>query len=146
FVGESFMDEVAHAAGRDPYEYRLTRLTHQPRLKAALQLAAEKAGWGQPPPGAPPGRFQGIAAMIHWGGSFLALVAEVSVDAEGEVRVHRVVCAVDCGMIVNPDTVIAQVEGSIIFGLSAALYGEITFEGGRVQQSTFKDYPVLRMN
>jgi isoquinoline 1-oxidoreductase subunit beta len=142
FVSESFMDEVAHAAGRDPYEYRRARLTHQPRLKAVLELAAEKAGWGQPAPG----RFQGIAAMTSYEDSFLAQVAEISVDAAGQVRVHRVVCAVDCGMMVNPDTVVAQVEGSIIFGLSAALYGEITLEGGRVQQSTFKDYPVVRMN
>jgi isoquinoline 1-oxidoreductase beta subunit len=142
FVSESFMDEIAHAAGRDPYEYRRARLTHQPRLKAVLELAAEKAGWGQPPPG----RFQGIAAMISWNGSFLTQVAEISVDAEGQVRVHRVVCAVDCGMMVNPDGVVTQVEGSIIFGLSAALYGEITIEAGRVQQSTFKDYPVVRMN
>jgi isoquinoline 1-oxidoreductase beta subunit len=142
FVTESFIDEIAHAAGRDPYEYRRARLTHQPRLKAVLELAAAKAGWGQPAPG----RFQGIAAMTSYEGSFLAQVAEISVDVEGQVRVHRVVCAVDCGMMVNPDGVVAQVEGSIIFGLSAALYGEITFEAGRVQQSTFKDYPVVRMN
>jgi isoquinoline 1-oxidoreductase beta subunit len=142
FVSESFMDEIAHAAGRDPYEYRHERLTHQPRLKAVLELAADKAGWGQPPPG----RFQGIAAMTSYESSFLAQVAEISVDTEGKIRVHRVVCAVDCGMMVNPDGVVAQVEGSIIFGLSAALYGEITIEAGRVQQSTFKDYPVVRMN
>jgi isoquinoline 1-oxidoreductase beta subunit len=141
FVSECFMDEIAHAAGRDPYEYRRARLTRQPRLKQVLELAAEKAGWGQPAPG----RFQGIAAMTAYD-SFAAQVAEISVDAEGKVRVHRVVCAVDCGMMVNPDGVVAQVEGSIHFGLSAALYGEITIEGGRVQQSTFRDYPVLRMN
>src|SRR5207245_11348907 len=109
---------------------------------AVLELAAEKSGWGQPTPG----RFQGLAAMTSYEDSFLAQVAEISVDAEGKVRVHRVVCGVDCGRMVNPDGVVAQVEGSIIFGLSAALYGEITLEGGRGQQSTFKDYPVVRMN
>ena len=142
FVVESFMDEVAHAAGKDPYEFRSNLLTKHPRHYSVLKLAAEKFGWGKP---LPKGRGRGIAVHESFG-SFIAQVAEVSVSAEGEVRVHRVVCAIDCGKIVNPDTIKAQMESGIVFGLSAALYGKITFQNGRVEQSNFHDYPLLRLN
>ena len=142
YVTECFFDEVAHAAGRDPYEMRRELLQGHPRQRAVLDLAAEKAGWGQP---LPPGHFQGIAAM-HYTEAFVAKVAEVSVDAQGKPRVHRVVCAVDCGRAVNPDTIAAQMEGGVAFGLTAALYGQITVTGGRVSQSNFHDYPLLRMH
>jgi isoquinoline 1-oxidoreductase beta subunit len=142
FVVESFMDEVAHAAGKDPYEFRSKLLIKHPRHLGVLKLAAEKAGWGRP---LPKGRGRGIAVHESFG-SFVAQVAEVSINAEGEVRVHRVVCAIDCGKIVNPDTIKAQMESGIVFGLSAALHGKITFQNGRVEQSNFHDYPLLRLN
>ena len=142
FITESFMDELAHAAGKDPYEYRRMLLGKSPRHRGVLELAATKAGWGTP---LPSGRHRGIAvALSH--GSWAAQVAEVSVSPEGSMRVHRVVCAVDWGKAVNPDHIRAQVEGSVVFGLTAALYGAITIENGRVQQSNFHDYPMLRMN
>jgi isoquinoline 1-oxidoreductase subunit beta len=140
FVVESFLDELAHAAGRDPYQVRRELLKDQPRHLRVLDRAAKEAGWGEP---LPPGRGRGIAVHASFG-SFVAEVAEVSVSKKGEVKVHRVVCAIDCGPVVNPDTVAAQMEGSVVFGLTAALYGEITFENGRVQQSNFHDYPMLR--
>ncbi|HEY8134262.1 MAG TPA: molybdopterin cofactor-binding domain-containing protein, partial [Thermoanaerobaculia bacterium] len=142
FVVESFLDEVAHAAGKDPLEFRRALLGKHPRHKGVLELAAEKAGWGKP---LPEGRGRGLAVHESFG-SFVAQVAEVSVSKNGDVRVHRVVCAIDCGPTVNPDTIRAQMEGGIVFGLTAALYGEITFENGRVKQRNFHDYPVLRMN
>jgi len=142
FVVESFLDELAHAAGKDPYEYRRALLAKHPRRKRALELAAHKAGWGQP---LPEGRGRGLAVHKSFE-SFVAQVAEVSVSKEGKVRVHRVVCAIDCGPVVNPDTIRAQMEGGIVFGLTAALYGEITFENGRVQQRNFNDYRMLRLN
>jgi isoquinoline 1-oxidoreductase beta subunit len=142
FVNESFLDELAHAGGRDPLELRLRLLEGQARHLAVLQLAAEKAGWGTPPP---EGRARGIAVREAFG-TFVAEVAEVSLDARGEVRVHRVVCAVDCGIAVNPRNVAAQIESGVVYGLSAALYGELTVEKGRVRQSNFHDYPVLRMD
>jgi isoquinoline 1-oxidoreductase beta subunit len=142
FVVETFLDELAHAAGRDPYQYRLALLGKHPRHRAALELAAQRAGWGKP---LPAGRGRGLAVHESFK-SFVAQVAEVSVSAQGRVHVHRVVCAIDCGPVVNPDLVRAQMEGGIVFGLSAALYGEITFENGRVKQRNFHDYPVLRMN
>ncbi len=142
FVVESFIDEVAHAAGKDPYEYRRALLDKQPRHKRVLELAAQKAGWGKP---LPEGLSRGLAVHESFE-SFVAQVAEVSVLKEGKVRVHRVVCAIDCGPVVNPDTIRAQMEGGIVFGLTAALYGEITFENGRVKQRNFNDYPLLRMN
>lgn len=142
FVVESFLDELAHAAGKDPYEFRRALLGKHPRHKRALELAAEKAGWGKP---LPEGRGRGLAVHESFG-SFVAQVAEVSVSKEGKVRIHRVVCAIDCGPVVNPDTISAQMEGGIVFGLTAALYGEITFEKGRVKQRNFHDYPMLRMN
>lgn len=141
FVVESFIDEVAHAANKDPYEFRRMLLKNQPRYRAVLELAAEKAGWGKPKEG------RGMGIAIHKSfGSYVAQVTEVSLDKSSTIRVHRVVCAIDCGMVVNPSTVAAQMESGIVFGLSAALYGAITFKNGRVEQSNFHDYPLLRMN
>jgi isoquinoline 1-oxidoreductase subunit beta len=142
FVVESFMDELAHAAGKDPYEFRRNLLAKQPRHRAVLELAAEKAGWGS---SMPEGRGRGIALHKSFG-SFIAHVAEVSVSSAGEVRVHKVVCAIDCGRVVNPNTIAAQMEGGIVFGLTAVLYGAITLKDGRVQQSNFNDYQMLAIN
>ena len=142
FVVESFMDELAAATRQDPFQYRRALLEQAPRAKAVLELAALHAGWGQP---LPPGSGRGIA-LLHAFGSYIAQVAEVVVSKQGEVRVPRVVCAVDCGVIVNPDTVKAQMESGIIFGISGALWGEITFKDGRVEQHNFNDYRVLRIN
>jgi isoquinoline 1-oxidoreductase beta subunit len=142
FITECFLDEIAAAGGKDPYELRRQLLSKAPRHKAVLELAASQAGWGQP---LPEGRFRGIAVHESFG-SYVAEVAEVSVASDGNVRVHRVVCAVDCGMVVNPNTVEAQMEGGIIYGLTAALKGAITIDQGRVQQSNFHDYQMLRMN
>jgi isoquinoline 1-oxidoreductase beta subunit len=141
FSVESFFDEVAHAGGKDPYELRRKLLANQPRMLATLNLVAEKAGWGKP---LPPGRGRGIATHFSFD-SYVAQVVEASVERDGTVRVHRVVCAVDCGRVINPDIVKAQMEGGIVFGLTAALKGEITLENGRVQQHNFYDYPMLRM-
>jgi isoquinoline 1-oxidoreductase beta subunit len=142
FVVESFLDELAHAAGKDPVELRRSLLEKHPRHKRVLELAAEKSGWGKK---LPEGRARGIAVHESFG-SFLAQVAEVSVSDDGRPRVHRVTCAIDCGPTVNPEGIRCQMESGIIFGLTAALFGEITFKDGRVQQSNFHDYPVLRMN
>jgi isoquinoline 1-oxidoreductase beta subunit len=142
FVVESFIDEAAREAGKDPYEFRSKLLIKHPRHYGVLKLAAEKAGWGRP---LPKGRGRGIAVHESFG-SFIAQVAEVSVNAAGIVRVHRVVCAIDCGRFVNPDTIRAQIESAIVFGLSAALYGKITLQDGKVEQSNFHDYPLLRLN
>ena len=142
FVVESFIDELAAAAGQDPFEYRRALLDQSPRAKAVLELAAQHAGWGRP---LPAGNGRGIA-LLHAFGSFIAQVAEVSVSKRGEVRVGRVVCAVDCGTIVNPDIVKAQMESGIVFGITAALWGEITIRNGRVEQQNFHDYRMLRMH
>ncbi len=142
FVVETFIDELAHAAGKDPYAYRHALLTKHPRHQGVLEVAADKAGWGKP---LPAGQGRGLAVHESFG-SFVAQVADVSVSAEGKVKVHRVVCAVDCGPVVNPDTIEAQVESGIAFGLTAVLYGEITFQNGRVEQNNFYDYKVLRMD
>ena len=142
FFIESFIDELAAAAKADPYEFRRAMLGKSPRHKGVLELAAQKAGWGQP---LPSGVFRGIAVAQSFG-SFVAEVAEVSVAADGTPRVHRVVAAVDCGKTVNPEIIRRQIEGGIVYGLSAALYGKITFKDGRVEQGNFHDYPVLRMN
>src|SRR4030043_488052 len=142
FVVESFLDEVAQAAGKDPYEFRRKLLVKHPRHLGVLKLAAEKTGWEKPPP---KGHGRGIAVHESFG-SFVAQVAEVSVNPSGQVRVHKVVCTIDCGRIVNPDTIKAQMESGIVFGLSAVLHGEITFRNGRVEQSNFNDYLILRMN
>ncbi len=141
FAVESFIDECAAAAKADPFEYRRGLLTNAPRHRGVLELAAAKAGWGPP---APAGRARGIAVFKSFE-SFVAQVAEVSVSPAGEVRVHRVVCAVDCGQYVNPDTIEAQMQGAIVFGLTAALKGAITIDKGRVQQSNFNDYEMLHL-
>ncbi|MDA8431323.1 MAG: xanthine dehydrogenase family protein molybdopterin-binding subunit [Geobacteraceae bacterium] len=142
FVMESFLDELAHAVGQDPYQYRRRLLAKHPRTLKVLETAAKKAGWGRP---LPSGHGRGIAVHESFG-SFVAQVAELSVDSTGHIKVHRVVCAVDCGRIVNPDTIKAQMESGIVFGLSAALYGAITLKAGRVQQGNFDDYPLVRMS
>jgi isoquinoline 1-oxidoreductase subunit beta len=143
FVIESFMDELAVAAKQDPVAYRRTLLRKSPRATAVLDAAAQAAGWGKP---LPPGRGRGVSLLFSEWGSYLAQVAEVEVSKAGDVRVHRIVCAVDCGQVVNPDTVKAQIEGGIIFGISGALWGEVTLEKGRVQQSNFHDYRVMRID
>ncbi|RYE87162.1 MAG: xanthine dehydrogenase family protein molybdopterin-binding subunit, partial [Myxococcales bacterium] len=141
FVTECFLDEVAHALGRDPYELRRELLAGAPRHLAALDLAARQAGWGQP---LPPGVFRGIAQARAFR-TACAQVAEVSVHGSS-IRVHRVVAAVDCGLVVNPDIVRAQIEGGIVFGLSAALRQAITLTRGRVDQGNFHDFELLRMH
>ncbi|HLQ02741.1 MAG TPA: xanthine dehydrogenase family protein molybdopterin-binding subunit, partial [Burkholderiales bacterium] len=143
FVIESFIDELAAAAKKDPVEYRRALLGKSPRATAVLDLAAQAAGWGRP---LPEGRGRGVSVLYSGWGSYLAQVAEVSVSKAGEVRVHRVVCAIDCGAVVNPDTVKAQAEGGIVFGIGGALWGEVTLEKGRVQQSNYHDFRVLRIN
>jgi isoquinoline 1-oxidoreductase beta subunit len=141
FVTESFIDELAHLAGRDPYEYRRALLGKAPRHRAVLELVAKGASWGAP---LPAGRGRGIAVAFSYG-SYAAHVAEVSVAADGKVTVHRIVAAIDCGIAVNPDQVRAQMEGGALYALTAVLYGQITVERGRVQQSNFHDYPLLRL-
>jgi isoquinoline 1-oxidoreductase beta subunit len=139
FVVEAFVDELAAAAGEDPFEFRRTRLSKHPRHKAVLELVADKSGWGKP---LPQGRARGIALMEAFG-SIVGQVAEVSV-ADGTVRVHKVWCAVDCGWVIHPDTIKAQMEGGTIYGLTAALKGEITIQNGRVVQRHFNDYQMMR--
>jgi len=142
FVVEGFIDEVAHKAGKDPYQFRRAMLTGHPRHLAVLDLAAEKGNWGKK---LPAGRGRGIAVHESFG-SVVAQVAEVWVDDQGKIHVQRVVSAIDCGRAVNPLTVEAQVESAIVFGLSAALHGAITLSNGRVMQSNFNNYPVVRMD
>jgi len=142
FMVEGFVDELATAAGQDPVSYRRALLNKSPRAKAVLDLVAEKAGWDKP---VPAGIGRGVAVVFGFG-SYIAQVAEVSVAKEGRVRVKRVVCAVDCGQMINPDTIKAQMEGGIIFGLTAALYGAITLKNGRVEQGNFDTYQVLRID
>ncbi|TMH46623.1 MAG: xanthine dehydrogenase family protein molybdopterin-binding subunit [Betaproteobacteria bacterium] len=142
FVVESFMDELAAAAKQDPVAYRRALLDKSPRAKAVLELAAQKAGWGKP---LPKGVGRGVSVQ-HAFATYMAQVAEVEVSKDGTVRVRRVVCAVDCGTVVNPDTVRAQVQSAVIFGITAALRGEITLKDGRVQQSNFHDYQMVRMS
>ena len=141
FFTESFIDELALAAGKDPVDFRRELLASQPRLLGALNLAAEKAGWGKP---LPAGRAQGVA-VVNCFGSFNAQIAEVSI-VQGKVRVHRVVSAVDCGQVVNPAGVAQQMESAIVYGLSAALRGNITFDKGRIQQTNFHQYEPLRID
>jgi isoquinoline 1-oxidoreductase beta subunit len=141
FITECFLDEVAAAGGKDPFELRRTLLREQPRLRGVLELAAAKAGWGTP---AAAGHFRGIAVAGSFG-SYVAQVAEISID-DGQLSVHRVVCAIDCGLIVNPDTIVAQMESGIVFGLTSALKGEITIANGGAVQSNFHDYPLLRLD
>jgi isoquinoline 1-oxidoreductase beta subunit len=142
FAVESFIDEAAHAAGADPYTFRRNMLEHEPRMKAVLDLAAEKAGWNTP---LPAGYGRGIAVAEAFK-TLVAQVAEVSVGKDGQIKVERVVCAVDCGTPINPDIITAQMEGGIGFGLGAALYSEITLKEGRVEQDNFNSYRVLRIN
>ncbi len=142
FVVESFIDELAAAARQDPVAYRSALLDHNPRAKAVLALAAEKGGWAKK---LPKGSGRGASLQFVFG-SYEAHVVEVEVSKDGDVRVRRVVCAVDCGTVVNPDTVQAQIQSGIMFGATAALYGKITLENGRVQQSNFDTYQVLRIN
>jgi isoquinoline 1-oxidoreductase beta subunit len=141
FSVEAFLDEVAHAGGKDPYELRRKLLANQPRMLGVLDLAAQKAGWGGK---LPTGVGRGIAGHFSFD-SYVAQVVEASVAKDGAVKVHRVVCAVDCGTVINPDTVKAQMEGGIIFGLTAALKTEITLKNGRVEQNNFHDYQMLRI-
>ena len=143
YISECFFDEMSRAAGKDPVEFRRVLLAKEPRLLGVVNLAAEKAEWGKP---LPAGRYRGIAVVESFG-SFVAEVAEISLNPKaGTVRVHKVVAAVDCGRYVNPETIRAQVEGGIVFGLSAALKGEITIANGRVEQSNFNDYDLVRMD
>jgi len=142
FAIESFMDELAHKLGKDPVAFRLAVLEGTPRLKSVVQLAAQKSGWG----GALPARTgRGIAAQISFA-SFIATVCEAEADENGEVKIRRMVSVVDTGIAVNPDTIVAQLQGGLIFGLTAALHGQITIAKGRVQQSNFHDYRMLRIN
>jgi isoquinoline 1-oxidoreductase beta subunit len=143
FVIESFIDELATAAKQDPVAFRRAMLGKAPRARAVLDLAAKNAGWGK---SLPAGWGRGVALLYSGWDSYLALVAEVEVPKTGDIRVHRIVCAVDCGTVVNPDIVKAQVEGGVVFGISGALWGEITLKNGRVEQSNFNNYRVLRMN
>jgi isoquinoline 1-oxidoreductase subunit beta len=141
FAVEGFMDELAHAAGRDPYEFRRDLLVNAPRHLGVLNVAARESGWGSAPPA---GRGRGIAVFKSFE-SYVAQVAEVSVANDGTVRVHRVVCAVDCGPVVNPSILIAQMQSAIVYGLTAALWGQITIEGGRAKESNFHDYLMVRL-
>ena len=143
FAVEAFIDEAAHAAGVDGFTFRRSLLEHQPRMKAVLELAAEKAGWNSGP--MPAGKGRGIAVAEAFK-SLVAQVAEVSVDKHGNIKVDRVVCAVDCGTPINPDIITAQMEGGIGFGLGAVLHGAVTLKDGRVEQANFNNYRVLRMN
>ena len=142
YVMETMIDDLAHQAGKDPVAYRQHLLQDHERHLAALNLAAEKANWGKP---LPKGHFQGVAVHEAFK-SFVAQVAEVSVDERGKLKIHKVVCAIDCGLAVNPDGVRAQMESGIIFGITMALYGEITLDKGMVQQGNFHDYRIARMN
>jgi isoquinoline 1-oxidoreductase beta subunit len=142
FVTESFIDELAVAAKQDPVAYRRALLDKTPRARAVLDLAAQKADWGK---ALPAGVGRGVS-LQHAFATYLAQVAEVEVAKDGTVRVRRVVCAVDCGTVVNPDTVRAQIQSAVIFGITAALHGQITLKDGRVEQSNFHDYQMLRMN
>ncbi|MFM0195096.1 xanthine dehydrogenase family protein molybdopterin-binding subunit [Paraburkholderia strydomiana] len=143
FAVEAFIDEAAHAAGKDPFAFRRDLLAHEPRMRAVLELAAQKAGWDPAKP-LPKGRGRGIAVAEAFK-TFVAQVAEVSVDQDGNVKVERVVCAVDCGTPINPDVIAAQMEGGIGFGLGAALHSAITLKDGKVEQNNFDSYQVLRI-
>jgi isoquinoline 1-oxidoreductase beta subunit len=140
FVIESFMDELAAAAGKNPFDFRMQHLGKKPRQRRVLQLAAERAGWGK----APAGRHLGLALMEGYT-THLAQVAEISIVG-GALKVHKIVCVVDCGQMVNPRIVESQIESGIVFGLSAALWGEVTIVGGKVQQTNFNNYRLLRNN
>jgi isoquinoline 1-oxidoreductase subunit beta len=147
FFSECFLDEVAHAAGRDPVALRLELLAHDERHQRVLKRCAELARWGTPLGPAPDGAKQGRGIALHRSfGSVVAQVAEVSVGADQSIRVHRVICVVDCGQPVNPNLIAQQMESGIVYGLSAALTGEITIRNGQVEQGNFHQYPVLRLD
>jgi isoquinoline 1-oxidoreductase beta subunit len=139
---ECFMDEVAKAAGKDPLEFRRALMSKHPKHLAVLNAAAERAGWGKP---LPKGVYRGIAQFMGYG-SYSAAVAEVSVSPKGAVKVHRMVLALDCGHAVNPDQIAAQVEGSVAYGLSATYYGECTIDKGRIAETNFDKYRVLKLS
>src|SRR3989441_7981005 len=143
FVIESFIDELAAASRQDPVAFRRALLGKSPRAVAVLDLAAKEAGWGKP---VPRGRGRGVALLYNSWGTYLAQVAEIEVSGSSDVRIHRIVCAVDCGQVVNPDIVKAQIESGVEYGVSAALWGEVTLKNGRVEQSNFHNYRVLRIN
>jgi len=142
FITESFMDEIAHLTKTDPLEFRLSMLDESPRYKAVLELAADKSGWGK---SLPKNHYQGLALHKSYG-SYVAQVAEISVSENNSIKVHRVVCCIDCGIAVNPDTIRAQMEGGIIFGLTATIKSAITVKNGRVEQSNFHDFPLIRID
>lgn len=147
YSSEAFLDEVAAAAGQDPVAYRLALLEKHPRHAGVLKLAAEKAGWGTPLAAGAAGDRRGRGVAMHESfKSYVAQVAEVTVKPDGRVQVDRVVCAVDCGVVVNPDNVRSQVEGSVGFALSAVLHGAITLKDGVVEQSNFHDYAPIRIH
>ncbi len=143
FVVESFIDELAAVSKQDPVAFRRALLRKSPRALTVLELAAKEAGWGKP---VPRGRGRGVALLFSSWGTYLAQVAEVEVTGSSDVRVRRIVCAVDCGQVVNPDIVEAQIESGVVYGISGALWGEVTLNNGRVEQSNFNNYRVLRMN
>jgi isoquinoline 1-oxidoreductase subunit beta len=143
FVVESFIDELAAVSKQDPVAFRRALLRKSPRALTVLELAAKEAGWGKP---VPRGRGRGVALLFSSWGTYLAQVAEVEVTGSSDVRVRRIVCAVDCGQVVNPDIVKAQIESGVVYGISAALWGEVTLKDGRVEQSNFHNYRVLRIN
>jgi isoquinoline 1-oxidoreductase beta subunit len=143
FVVESFIDELAAVSKQDPVAFRRALLRKSPRALTVLELAAKEAGWGKP---VPRGRGRGVALLFSSWGTYLAQVAEVEVNGSSDVRVRRIVCAVDCGQVVNPDIVKAQIESGVVYGISAALWGEVTLKDGRVEQSNFHNYRVLRIN
>ena len=143
FVVESFIDELAAVSKQDPVAFRRALLRKSPRALTVLELAAKEAGWGKP---VPRGRGRGVALLFSSWGTYLAQVAEVEVTGSSDVRVRRIVCAVDCGQVVNPDIVKAQIESGVVYGISGALWGEVTLKDGRVEQSNFHNYRVLRIN
>jgi isoquinoline 1-oxidoreductase beta subunit len=148
FVVEGFVDELAAATSTDPVEFRRALLPADSRARKVLDLVVRQSGWGTPLPSAASAssrRGRGVALLAAFG-SYLAQVAEVTVSAEGDITVDRIYCAVDCGMVVNPNTVVAQIDGGVQFGVTAALWGEITIEHGRVVQSNFHDYRLLRIS
>jgi isoquinoline 1-oxidoreductase beta subunit len=141
FVRECFVDELAQAAGKDPYEFRRSMLTSAPKDLAILDAVAQKAGWGKP---LPAGVFRGIAETEAYG-SYVACVAELSGNAKGEIAIHRIVVGLDCGYMVNPDNITAQIQGSVVYALSALFWGDITIKDGRVEQTNFHDYRLMRL-
>jgi isoquinoline 1-oxidoreductase beta subunit len=141
FVVESFMDELAFETKKDPLEFRMGLLAKQPRYREVLRVASQEARYGS----APKGHSHGVAVMEGYG-TYMAQIAEISMEKDGKVKVHRITCAVDCGQTVNPDIVMAQVESAIVFGLSSTLWGEINVQNGRVQQQNFDTYRVVRMS